>query len=319
MGSDPIALPMLEALFSGHFGERVTLGGVFTQPDRRRGRGQQVRENAIKQWALGQGIPVHQPERCDEAAVEQLMRMRPEVVLVMAFGQLLPKAMLEKLPGGFLNLHASRLPRLRGASPIQTALALGLNETAVSLMRMVPRMDAGPVADVEAVPIRETDTVATLSAALAGACVPLMRRVFRALEAGDLAFTEQDPAQVTYCRILTKADAHLDFSAAAQELERRVRALNPWPGTHFPYGGREVRVHQARALAATSGAVPGTLLESGPRRLVVACGAGSLQIEAAQRPGGTVLPIDAFLRGHPMECGEVLESRPMEPLERATR
>lgn len=318
MGSDPIALPMLEATF-GREGGAVTLAGVFTQPDRPRGRGHQVRGNAIKEWAIGRAIPVYQPERCDEAAIGCLAQMRPDLVLVMAFGQLLPKAMLEMLPGRFLNLHASRLPRLRGASPIQTAIAMGLEETAVSLMRMVPRMDAGPVADVEPVAIAEDANVARLSAALGQACVPLMGRAFAAIESGGLVFTEQDPDQVTYCRILSKEDAHLDFHASARELERRIRALNPWPGPRFPYGGQELRIHEARAVEATLAEVPGTLLESGPRRLVVACGSGCLDIGVLQRPGGRALPTEAFLRGHPMECGAILESRPMEALERATR
>lgn len=318
MGSDPIALPMLEAHF-GRAGGAVSLVGVFTQPDRPRGRGHQVRGNAIKEWAGERAIPVYQPERCDEAAIGRLAQMRPDLVLVMAFGQLLPKAMLEMLPGGFLNLHASRLPRLRGASPIQTAIATGLEETAVSLMRMVPRMDAGPVADIEPVAIAEDATVATLSAALGQACVPLMGRAFAAIGAGGLVFTEQDPDRVTYCRILSKEDAHLDFAVSAQQLERRIRALNPWPGPRFLYGGQELRVHEARGLSGHCGEVPGTILESGPRSLVVACGSGCLDIRALQRPGGRVLPTEAFLRGHPMECGEILESRPMVPLESATR
>ncbi|MEY3000972.1 MAG: Methionyl-tRNA formyltransferase, partial [Verrucomicrobiota bacterium] len=314
MGSDPIALPMLEALVADTEGGELCLVGVFTQPDRPRGRGHRVTANAIKSWAVDKGLPVFQPERCDAEACLRLEEMRADIVLVMAFGQLLPRGMLDLVPGRFFNFHASLLPRLRGASPIQTAIALGLERTGVSLMRIIPKMDAGPVADAEEVSLGEGTTVADLSGMLGAACVPLVRRVLPKFRTGSLDFEEQDPAKVSYCRLIKKTDANLDFRESASELERRIRALNPWPGPRVPYGGEEIRIQAARVLESDSGAVPGTILDSGSGQWVIACGRGALAIEQAQRAGGKVLPIADFLRGYAIQSGVVLESRLMEPL-----
>jgi len=315
MGSDPIALPLLHRLVEKKPGG-VTLQAVFTQPDRPTGRGMKQHANPVKRWALEQGLPVLQPARCgaDEAAF--LSGSGFDLVLVMAYGQLLPRSLLESVPHGFLNLHASLLPRLRGASPIHTAVALGLPRTGVSLMRVVPKMDAGPVADQEVVVIEQEATAVEVHRRLAEACPDLLERALPRLVRGTLEFTAQDDAKVTYCRIIDKEDRFLDFTHPAGELANRVRAFQPWPGTAFPVAGTEVRVMAARETShGALRAVPGTVLPDPDGGLHIACGTGCLLAKQLQRPGGRPLPAAAFLRGFPIEPGTVLASRPMRPLE----
>ena len=229
LGSDAIALPCLEWLA----GEGQGVGevvGVYTQPDRPSGRGQQVTPNAIKQWALGRGLPVRQPDRLNPAEQAALAEFKADVALVMAYGHILKDEFIATPRLGTLNLHASLLPRYRGASPIQTAVASGDSVTGVTLMRIVRALDAGPVADEERVPIQPLNTAAEVEARMARACVPLVARALPRLAAGQLEFREQDHAAATYCRRLTKADGALDFTRPAVELAARINGLYPWPG-----------------------------------------------------------------------------------------
>lgn len=312
MGSDPIALPLLDFLAGDG---AVELAGVFTQPDRRTGRGMKLQPNAIKAWALDRGVEVLQPARCGPPEAQWLCANFIDWVIVMAYGQILPKAVLSAVPGRFLNFHASHLPRLRGASPIHSAIALGLLETAVSLMQIEPKLDAGPVADVELVPISGSDTTAELHARMAQSCPALMARALPAMQGGSLRFHAQEAARATYCRILEKTDAHLDFGSTAEHLQARVRAFQPWPGTAFPHDGQEIRVLAAETIPGAPGAAPGTILDLECQGLPIACGEGTLIATSLQRPGGRPLPAFDFLRGYPLPAGQVLLSRPMQPLE----
>ena len=317
MGSDPIALPLLDSLHeSAPGGFRIE--AVFTQPDRPTGRGMHLKPNAIKSWALERGIAVHQPVKCGPAEVDYLSTTGIDHVLVMAYGQILSRAFLETPPLGVLNLHASLLPRLRGPSPIHTAVALGLRETGVSLMKIIPKLDAGPVADFEKVSIAPDDRSMDVHARLAAASVPLVERALPRLRDGRLNFVDQDENAVTYCRIIEKTDSHLDFNAAAGELANRIRAFQPWPGTSFPYEGTEIRVLEAEALPVPAApAAPGTLCTDPRNGLLVHCREGALAFRKLQRPGGKPLSVDEFLRGFPMQPGACLESRMMRPLEAA--
>ncbi len=314
MGSDPIALPLLDYLQDSR-PAGCCLDIVFTQPDRRTGRGMHLQANDIKQWALSAGLEVAQPLKCGRESAEQLQSRGIDLVLVMAYGKILPRSILEATPHPILNVHASTLPRLRGASPIHTAVALGLESTGVSLMQIIPQLDAGPVAGHEAVAILPDDSTQTVSRKLALATIPLVDRALPKLAKGDLVFKEQDASAVSYCRIIDKADAHLDFNAPARELYNRVRAFQPWPGTVFPVDGIDIRILEASLLDTTSeGWKPGTvrLQDDGLR---IACGSGWLVPRRLQRPGGKALPAADFLRGFSIAEGAVLPSRPMRPLE----
>ncbi|MFH1498946.1 MAG: methionyl-tRNA formyltransferase [Verrucomicrobiota bacterium] len=314
LGSDPITLPLLDWL-AERARDRVELIAVYTQPDRPVGRGQKVVANAIKTWALARGLPVHQPEKITAEVREAYAALRPDLALVMAYGKILRPAFIDAPRLGTLNLHASLLPALRGASPIQTAVASGATRTGVSLMRIVPELDAGPVADVEAVDIAPLDTALEVEAGLAAACVPLIARNLDALAAGTLPFVEQDHARATFCRRLLKADGALDFNAPAAGLAARINGLFPWPACVFQLDGQPIKV----GLADTVGGVgetgaSGEVLGADVDGLLVATGDGVLRLRRLQRPGGKMLPAADFLRGCPIPAGTLLPSVPMPSL-----
>ncbi len=317
MGSDAIALPALNWLAGSGVGQVLA---VFTQPDRAVGRGQKVQANAIKLWAEPRGLPVHQPEKFDAAARGQLAAYAPDLTLVMAYGHILKQDAIETPRLGTLNLHTSILPQYRGASPIQTATAGGEHETGVTLMKMVLQLDAGPVADVERVPIARLDTAAEVEAKLAQACVPLLARCLSAIAAGAQVFTPQDATQATFCRRLEKSDGVLDFTAPASVLAARINGLNPWPGCSVEMNGQPVKLGLADVLAgpvsgpSASAQAAGTVLGSDADGLLVATGQGLLRLRRLQRPGGKMLPAGEFLRGFRVAAGTMLPSRPMPPL-----
>lgn len=320
LGSDPIARPLLDWLS----GEGRSLGevvAVFTQPDRATGRGQKIIPNAIKTWALAREIPVLQPEKVTDEVRTQLASYAPDVSLVMAYGHILRDEFIATPRLGTLNLHTSVLPKYRGASPIQTAVACGERETGVTLMRMVRRLDAGPVAEVERVSIEPSDTALDVEAKLASACVPLLARALPRLHDGTLAFSAQEDAAATFCRKLTKEDGVLDFAAPARVLAARINGLFPWPGCSVELGGQSVRFGNATAASEvatgelTDGAdAIGEVLGADAAALRIATGEGVLRVLRLQRPGGRMLSAAEFLRGFPIPIGTQLRSRPMPAL-----
>ncbi len=313
LGSDPIALPLLEWL--GAAGKATAeVVGVFTQPDRPTGRGQQVTANAIKQWALARGLPVLQPVKITEDVRQQLQDWHADVALVMAYGHILKDDFIGTPRLGTLNLHTSRLPRYRGASPIQTAVATGETATAVTLMRIVRELDAGPVADAEAVAIDPLDTALDVEQKLAAACVPLLARALPKLAVGGLEFAEQNQTDATYCRKLRKEDGTLDFNASAASLAARINGLFPWPACAVSIDGVVIKLGQAEAVGTPADATPGTVCGMDAQGLLVATGAGMLRLRRLQRPGGRMLPAGEFLRGFPLPSGTVLPSQPMTSL-----
>ena len=308
LGSDGIALPLLDWLQTG---EGRTLGrvvAVYTQPDRPVGRGQKVQANAIKTWALAQGLPVHQPEKLTDETRTELAAYGADVGLVMAYGHILKDALIATPRLGMLNFHASLLPRYRGASPIQTAVACGEREAGVSFMRIVRQLDAGPVADIERVPVATADTAIEVENKLSAACVPLLARTLPRLIDGTLAFAPQDEPAATFCRKLRKEDGVLDFAAPAAVLAARINGLFPWPACSVEIDGQPVKFGLAEATSATTTATPGTVVVAGPTTLQIATGAGLLVVHRLQRPGGRMLPASEFLRGFPIEQGRVLPS-----------
>jgi len=312
LGSDAIALPLLESL-AAH--PAVELAGVFTQPDRATGRGQRVQANAIKEWALARALPVLQPEKLSEEARLQLAGMRPDIALVMAYGHILRDDFIATPRLGTLNFHTSILPSYRGASPIQTAVACGERETGVTLMRIVRRLDAGPIADVEKVAVGPLDTALDVESRLAAACVPLFARALPALLRGELAVREQDEAMATHCRKLTKEDGVLDFAAPASVLASRINGLFPWPCCFVEVMGQAVKIGLADALNGGAGErLPGTVTGADADGLLVATGQGILRLRRLQRPGGRLLAAPEFLRGFPVPVGTLLASRPMPSL-----
>lgn len=312
LGSDPIALPLLHWLV-GEGKSCAEVVGVFTQPDRATGRGQKIAPNAIKQWALAQSMPVLQPEKLTEDVRQQLAELRPDVALVMAYGHILRQDFIDTPRLGTLNLHTSLLPAYRGASPIQTAIANGEKGTAVTLMRIVRELDAGPLAEAASVAIGPLDTALEIEAKLSAACVPLLARTLPRLAAGTLTFAPQNHAAATFCRKLTKEDGRLDFAQPAAVLAARINGLFPWPACTVEIEGQLIKFGLADVTAGTARA-PGEILGADEAGLLIGTGAGVLRVRRLQRPGGRMLEAGEFLRGFPLAPGTWLPSQVMPVL-----
>ena len=258
---------------------------VLTQPDRPAGRGKRLTPSPVKQYAEERGITVLQPRTLrDEAIVEQLAALEADIMIVAAYGLILPQAVLDLPTAGCLNVHASMLPRWRGAAPIQAAILAGDEETGVCLMAMTAGLDCGPVYVSETVAIGADETAGELHDRLAATGGKLLARHLDAILAGQVAAAEQDETAATYAPKIVKADAELDWSMPAEDLARAVRAYNPWPGAWFVVDAERVKCWRARAVAATGGP-PGRIEAAGPDGVTIACGAGALRLESVQRPG----------------------------------
>jgi methionyl-tRNA formyltransferase len=282
-GTPEFAVPALEALISS---DRWRPIAVLTQPDRPAGRGRRLRPGPVKQHAVAAGIDVLQPRTLRaESAYAELAALRPDLIVTAAYGLLLPRSVLE-LPGlGCWNLHASLLPRWRGASPINQAILAGDETTGISLMRMDAGLDTGPVILQRAIGIGTEETAGQLHDRLAALAAEVLTDALERLDAGRLPEPRpQDPAGATHAPLIAKRDARLDWSQPAGELERRVRAFHPWPVAFAEIDGDTYRIHRARRVDAQG--PPGRILDSaGSGRLVVGCGDGALEILELQAPG----------------------------------
>jgi len=299
-GTPQLAVPTLARLLEGP--HRVV--AVVSQPDRPRGRGRRRSPSPVSERALAAALPLLRPERVGEAGVVSALQGRaPDLGVVMAFGQFLPKAIRE-LPrlGYLINAHASLLPRHRGAAPIAHALLAGDRETGVSIMRVEREMDAGAVCLEKRIPIDEADTSGSLEQRLGVLAAEAVAEALDAIAAGQARFVPQDASLASLAPKLAADDALLDFSAAAAELARRVRALAPKPGAAAQLGAERLRIHAAHAEPGPTGCAPGTLRQSAGA-LCVATGEGWLVLDRLQRAGGRVLAAEEFLRGFALPDG----------------
>jgi methionyl-tRNA formyltransferase len=295
-GTPEFAATALAAIVDA--GHDVTL--VLTQPDRPAGRGMALQPSPVKKLALERGIAVFQPLTLkDAAAQERIVATGAEVMVVAAYGLILPQAVLDLPYLGCVNIHASLLPRWRGAAPIQRALLAGDSETGVCIMQMEAELDSGPVLLREAVPIAADDTAGNLHDRLA---VLGARLIVAALGRLPLAGEPQPEEGVTYAHKIGKGDARIDWSASAAELDRHVRAFNPVPGAQASLGGQAVKVWRAAAVAG-NGEI-GRILRVDRDSIVVACGAGALVVAELQKAGGRRLPVGQFLAGNPLAAGD---------------
>ncbi len=295
MGSPDFAVPALHALHRAGHG----IAAIYCQPPRPAGRGQAVRRCPVHEAALALGLPVHTPERLrrDPAAQAGFAALDLDAAVVAAYGQILPKAMLDAPARGCLNIHASLLPRWRGAAPIQAAILAGDAETGITIMRMDEGLDTGPMLLCGSVPINEETAVPALHDALAEVGA---RLILRALDE-DPPAVPQPEAGATYAPRLTRADGRIDWTAPAAAILRQVRALNPWPGTFCMLG--EATLKLLEAAPAPGAGKPGTVLDD---RLAIACGEGAIRALRVQLPGRGGLVAEAFLRGHAVPPGTCL-------------
>lgn len=282
---------------------------VLTQPDRPAGRGQQPAVSAVKRVAQALGIPIEQPTTLKDAAVQRrLAAVGADVMVVAAYGLILPATVLALPRLGCINVHASLLPRWRGAAPIQRAIEAGDSCTGVTIMQMDAGLDTGPMLLTRAIDITPGDTAGSVHDALAALGAQLIVEALNALEAGTLVATVQPPEGVTYATKIDKADAAIDWRLPAEAIERRVRAFNPVPGATavlISQPSLVLKIWRARVVDAPAepgGA--GVVIDAGADRLVVRCGTQALSIDEMQRPGAKRLPIGQFLRGFPIAVGE---------------
>jgi methionyl-tRNA formyltransferase len=291
-GTPEFAVPALRALLNaGH-----TVAAVYTQPDRPAGRGRQLRLSPVKLQALAAGIPVYQPVRLRDPLIQaELATLAPDLLIVAAYGLILPPAVLAIPRLGCVNIHASLLPRWRGAAPIQRAILAGDVETGISIMQMEAGLDTGPIYHRSVCPITPGMTGGELHDQLATLGATCLQTLLPSLLAGQLQPIPQQHHQATYASKLEKAEAELDWTQPALTLERQILAFNPYPVAHTQYNGQTLRIWRAHAASQSCVAIPGSVLSEGANGIGVATGDGILYLTELQLPGGRLLSATAFL------------------------
>lgn len=303
-GTPDFAVPALKALV----GARHDVVAVLTQPDRPAGRGRRLAASPVKDCARALGVDVLQPKSLkDPDTLAGLRRLRPGVVVVAAYGLLLPRDVLSLPAFGCINIHASLLPRWRGAAPIQRAIEAGDRETGVSIMQMEEGLDTGPVLARRAMPIGTRDTAGDVHDRLAVLGAELLLEILEDVERGTAEAMPQDESLATYAPKITGDDTHPDWRRSAVEIERQVRAMNPWPVVRARHREHTIRIWQAET-APGSGGAPGEVLRVDPGGVDVSCGEGVLRLTILQRQGGKRLPAREFLNGYPLASGERFDS-----------
>ena len=293
-GTPDFAATALNALINAGY----NVVGVYSQPDRPAGRGRKLVPSPVKQVALDAGIPVFQPVSLKpEDAQQELAALKPDVMIVAAYGLILPKAVLDIPTHGCLNIHASLLPRWRGAAPIQRAIAAGDAETGITIMQMDEGLDTGDMLLKTSTPIHADDTGGSLHDRLADLGGKAIVEALVQLANRELAPEPQNDADANYAHKLSKEEGHIDWSRSAIEIERLIRAFNPWPGTFTDLGEQRIRLHQATALEQSSDKVPGTVISRERDGVEVACGTGTLKITSVQLPGSKAQSISDLING----------------------
>ncbi|HEX9706500.1 MAG TPA: methionyl-tRNA formyltransferase [Steroidobacteraceae bacterium] len=301
-GTPDFALPSLDAIAAS----RHRLVAACTQPDRRSGRGQRLAASPVKERALALGLPVIQPASLrDAAARDALSAFAPDVMVVVAYGLLLPQAILDLPRLGCLNVHASLLPRWRGAAPVARAIMAGDPVTGVCIMRMEAGLDTGPLMLRREVMIGARETAGELESRLAVEGGEAIVEALDALAAGRASFEPQDSAQATYASKLGKADARIDWREPARVLERRIRALNPRPVAETMLDGAQLRIFEAEIVAAPAGDIPGTILRADTKGIVVMTGDQALALRRVQLPGRRAVTAAELANARPL-AGRVL-------------
>ena len=297
MGTPDIAAVCLKKILADKF----SVVGVYTQPDRPKGRGMKLTVSPVKQIAMDEGIPVFQPENFrDEETVQQLRALKPDVCAVVAYGQILPQKVLDIPTCGCINIHASILPKYRGSAPYQWAVLNGEKETGVTAMYLVRQMDAGDIIDVSKTAIGENETAGELLERLAPLGAQLLSKTLSRFASGEeILHTKQDEAQVTYAPMLDKSMCPIVWSKSAQQVHNLVRGLHPWPVATMELNGVTFKIHETRIVEGNG--VPGTILRLSKEGLVIACGEGAIEIRSLQAEGGKRMSAADYFRGHPLK------------------
>ena len=304
MGTAELACASLRALLDS---QEFQVLAVVTQPDRPKGRDLKLQPSEVKKVAVAANIPVLQPERAKEPQfIEQLKKLTPDYIVVVAYGQILPRAILDTPSFGCVNVHTSLLPKYRGAAPIQAALLNGDTETGVTIMQMEEGLDTGPIISQRVVLIEASDDAQTLHDKLAKAGAELLAPTLVDFAAGKIKAQPQDRARATHVKKIKKEDGQLDWAQPARVLQNRIRAFTPWPGAFtFQRTGNKPRLLKIwRAEIENAKGVAGTVLAANNNGIVIACGKDALRVLRLQREGGRQMPAAEFLQGNPIRVGE---------------
>ena len=296
MGTPDIAATCLTRILA----DGIEVVGVYTQPDRPKGRGMKLTASPVKEVALSAGIPVFQPETFrEEETVQALRDLKPDICAVVAYGRILPQKVLDIPTFGCINIHASILPQYRGSAPYQWAVLDGQKETGVTAMYLVREMDAGDMIEVSKTPIGENETAGELLDRLAELGAALLSRTLSRFTQGPVPATPQDESQVSYAPMLEKTMCPIDWTKTAQQVHDHVRGLQPWPVATMELKGQPFKVHETRIVPGSG--KPGEILGLTKTGLVIACGQGAVEIRVLQAQGGKRMAAPDYFRGHPLE------------------
>ena len=296
MGTPDIAATCLKKIIADGF----DVVGVYTQPDRPKGRGMKMVYSDVKEVALANNLPVFQPENFrEEETVQQLADLKPDICAVVAYGRILPQKVLDIPTHGCINIHASVLPQYRGSAPYQWAVLDGLTETGVSAMYLVREMDAGDIIEVSKTPIGENETAGELLDRLAVLGADLLSKTLTRFTEGSVPAVPQDPALVSYAPMLDKTMCPIDWNKTAQQVHNHVRGLHPWPVATTEIQGTKFKIHETRPVEGSG--TPGQILELNKKGLIIACGEGAVEIRSLQAEGGKRMAAPDYFRGHPLE------------------
>ncbi|MCD8020725.1 MAG: methionyl-tRNA formyltransferase [Clostridiales bacterium] len=302
MGTPDFSVPALEALIEHH-----NVIGVVTQQDKRKGRGKEMTFPPVKETALKHGISVYQPQKVrEEEFIDVLRALRPDVIVVAAFGQILPESILELPEYGCINIHASLLPKYRGAAPIQWAIINGEQETGITTMYMAKGLDTGDMIDQVVVPIASKETGASLHDKLSAAGARLILETLEKLEKGTAVRTPQNDAESCYASMLTKELGEMDWNKSAVELERLIRGLNSWPSAYTHMNGKLLKIWDADVISVQEAVAAGTVTAVKKDRIYVQTGDGQLILNEVQLQGKKRMTVQAFLRGYQITPGLTL-------------
>lgn len=297
MGTPAFAATCLQKIAGLH-----EIVGVYTKPDTPKNRGMKLAESEVKQAAKALGLPVYQPATFrDDAVVEELRSLAPELIVVVAYGKILPQRVLDIPPKGCINIHGSLLPALRGAAPVQWAVLLGLPETGVSAMYLSAGMDEGDVIDMRKTPVDPGETAGELMDRLAILGAALLVDTMDAIEAGTATRTPQDPALATYAPMLTKELSPIDWTKTPREILCQVHGLDPWPCATAELGGTGFKIFRAEPVDAPCAGQPGTPVALDKKGLTVLCGGGAIRVLELQAQGGKRMRAPDYFRGHPIQ------------------
>lgn len=305
MGTPEFAATILSGLIES----RHVVTAVITQPDKQRGRGKEMQSTPVKECAMAHGIPVYQPERIKAPeAVAMLKTLEADIFVVAAFGQILSKEILDMPKNGCINVHASLLPKYRGAAPIQWAIINGEQESGVTIQQMNEGVDTGDMILKTVVPIAQDETGDSLYVKLASAGAALCTDVLDIIEHGEVHATVQDSTEATYAKMLTKEMGHIRFFKSAVEIERLIRGLNSWPSAYTFLNGKTFKIWRARVINQTACGEPGTIAEVTKKTIVVNTGQGRLELLEVQLEGKKRMDTASFLLGYPLEEGMSFEN-----------